>query len=250
MIYVREHEAASVHRLTVAGQKKADRTIARMRKQMRAKAAKLRERAEALISEASELEYLANRYGEYETPFAKVRDEIEAENAPKFMPAYCDPENERRGAKHDATRHLSRAEIAKRMRADIKALALPKGFKVSVRTSEYSGGGSIDIRVTAAPAGFRYYSEAAASWHKQFPGREHRMPMAWRDAQSDELRALLDKLGAIHGSYNRDNSDSMTDYFDVRYYGGAEIDWQLARDLQRADVAASPGTYWHESAGD
>lgn len=175
---------------------------------------------------------------------------IEAANAPKFMPAYCDPSNETRGAKYDATRDLSRVEIAKRMRADIKALQLPQGFKVSVRTESYSGGGSIDIRVTAVPAGFRYYSDAAASWCKQFPAREHRMPMAWDEALSADWRELRAKLRAIHGAYNRDNSDAMTDYFDTRYYGDVDIEWQLARDLRAADVAASPGTYWHESAGE
>lgn len=101
---------------------------------------------------------------------------------PSYLPAYCDPSNERRGAKHDATRSLDVAEIAKRMRADIKALALGDGFKVAVTIKRYSGGQSIDIRVRDVPPGFRYYAEKAASWCKQFPGKEHRMPMQWRDA--------------------------------------------------------------------
>ena len=188
-----------------------------------------------------------------ETAKAMVAEKVEALAnlaAPQFVPAYCDPANETRGAKYDATRNLSRVEIAKRMRADIKALQLEPGYKVSVRTQSYSGGGSIDIRVTAVPPGFRYYTDAAASWCKQFPGRDHRMPMAWEEALSPEWRELRAKLRAIHGAYNRDNSDAMTDYFDTRYYGDVDIEWQLARDLRAADVTASPGNYWHESAGE
>ncbi|MBX9813357.1 MAG: hypothetical protein K2X76_01500 [Sphingomonas sp.] len=181
---------------------------------------------------------------------AEKVEQIEAERAPKFMPAYCDPANERRGAKHDATRDLSRVDIAKRMRADIKALQLTKAYKISVRTESYAGGGSIDIRVMAVPEGFRYLSPKAASWRKQFPGLEHRCPMPWEECQSEDWRSLRDKLRAIHGAYNRDNSDSMTDYFDVRYYGDVELDYRLARELERAEIEASPGDVWHPSCAD
>ncbi|MFN3991221.1 MAG: hypothetical protein ACK4IS_13295 [Erythrobacter sp.] len=168
------------------------------------------------------------------------------EQAARPMPAYCDPANESRGAKYDATRDLDIKEIARRMRADIAALGLAKGIKVSVRIQRYSGGQSIDISVTALPAGFKVLSKKAASWKKQFPNRLHDMPCAGRAAQSDELRDLLGKLNAIHSAYNRDNSDRMTDYFDVRYYGDAGLDWQVRRDLEAAQLADEPGDYWAE----
>lgn len=168
--------------------------------------------------------------------------------ASQFLPAYCDPENERRGSKHEATRNLDITEIAKRIRADIKALQLDKAYKISVTVQRYSGGQSLDIRVKAVPPGFRYYSEAAAAWCKQFPESVHRMPMAWQDAQSPELLELLAKLGAIHSSYNRSNTDAMSDYFDVRYYGDAGLDWRLADALKKSDVAAARDDYWHEAS--
>lgn len=174
--------------------------------------------------------------------------EEERARASRFMPAYCDPENERRGSKHEATRSLDITEIAKRIRADIKALALDPAYKFSVKISRYSGGQSLDVRVQAVPAGFRYYSEAAAAWCKQFPNSEHRMPMAWREAQSDELRDLMAKLGAIHASYNRSNTDSMSDYFDVRYYGDVSLDWRISDTLKKADVAAARDDYWHKDS--
>ncbi len=170
----------------------------------------------------------------------------EREAADRYVPAYCDPSNDVRGAKYEATRDLDVKEIAKRMRADIAALKLAKGIKVAVRIQRYSGGQSIDIRVTALPAGFKVLSKKAASWKKQFPDRERDMPMYWEEAQSDELRDLLAKLKSIHGAYNRDNSDSMSDYFCVKYYGDASLDWQVRRDLEAAQLAEDPGDYWAE----
>lgn len=75
--YTREHDLASVHPLKLAAEKKADAAVKRLRKSYRAKANKLRVKAEAMLAEASELDYLANKHSEYETPFAKLRDEIE-----------------------------------------------------------------------------------------------------------------------------------------------------------------------------
>lgn len=158
------------------------------------------------------------------------------------MPAYCDPANEFRGLKYDATKDLSNREIAQRIRADIKALKLAKGFKISVR-SDYR---AINIAVMAVPDDFRLLTDKAASWFKQFPGRE--LPGYYADRFGPDYRALIDALQDIMNAYNRDNSDSMTDYFDKRFYGFVKIDYQLERDLQRREVDASPGNYWAEHA--
>lgn len=171
----------------------------------------------------------------------------EAEQAGKWMPAYCDPDNEVRGAKYEASKQLDIAEIAKRMRADIKALALPQGFKVSVRIQRYSGGQSIDMSLVAAPAGFELLSDKAASWIKQFPNDRHRMPLSAEDARSWQWHNLLGQLEQIHGAYNRDNSDGMSDYFDRRYYGSAGIDWQLRRELEEAQLEGARDDYWSEA---
>lgn len=177
---------------------------------------------------------------------ADVVTEMRAqERKDRYVPAYCDPANEVRGAKYDATRDLRPAELAARIRADIKAAKLPAGVKVSVRLHTYSGGYSIDVKITALPEGFPVMSPKAASWRKQF-GPHKDYPFYWCEATSDELRALIDQLKSIHDSYNRDNSDSMTDYFDTRFYGDVHLDCQLQRERIAAEVAASPGTYWHD----
>jgi hypothetical protein len=173
-----------------------------------------------------------------------VADVLEAEEkaaAPGWMPAYCDPSNESRGSKYAATRDLSCKDIAARIRADIKdaikAGRLPAGLKVRCWMPHY---GCIEVRVTELPDGFPVLNPKFALWC-----REHDRPdgdsydshwaHAWRDTRSDEVNALLDALGAIHAAYNRDNSDSQSDYFDVRYYGRAEIDGAVTRERARAE---------------
>lgn len=179
-------------------------------------------------------------------------DQRANEQASRPMPAYCDPRNESRGAKYEATKNLQPAEISARIRADIKAAqkagTIPAGCKIGVRLHSYSGGYSIDVRVTALPEGFRVTSSKYASWVKQF-GEAKRCPLDWRECESEELRNLVAKLETIRAAYNRDNSDSMTDYFDVRYYGSAGVDWSVKRELEKTEIAASAGDYWAEECG-
>jgi hypothetical protein len=165
----------------------------------------------------------------------------EKEQAGRYVPAYCDPSNEVRGAKYETTRSLDIKDIAARMRADIKALKLNKAIKVSVRIQRFSGGCSIDIRATV-PETFRFWSDAAASWFKQFPLHDNRIPLGRDEQHAPEYATLIGQLERIHGAYNRNNSDSSSDYFCVRYYGHASIDgaWQA----RQREAEASPGNYW------
>ncbi len=170
-----------------------------------------------------------------------VCDKLERADAGRPMPAYCDPANEVRGAKFDATKGLTQVEIAARIRQDIKdALKsglLPKGVKVSVRCKSYSGGGSIDINITAVPPGFRVCNPKYVAWRKENP-QDSFPPFRACDMRSDEYSAVLETLKGIHDAYNRDNSDSMSDYFDVRYYGDVTMHWELHDRLKAAELEA------------
>jgi len=75
-MFIREHELANEHKLTLAANKKAEKTIERMKAADRAKAKLLREKAEKMLSEASDLEYEAGRYALCDRYKAK-KDEIE-----------------------------------------------------------------------------------------------------------------------------------------------------------------------------
>lgn len=152
------------------------------------------------------------------------------------IPAYCDPNNEVRGEKYETTQRLDIKEIAKLIRADIKAAQksgeLPTGLKTSVRIDRYAGGQSLDIRVTDL-GGIPLYSEIGAKNIKEtgsVAGEDHRTP--YHETIAPEAKKILETLKTIQGSYNRDNSDVMTDYFDVRFYGRVEVDYDLEREIQ------------------
>lgn len=168
---------------------------------------------------------------------AKEIEQIkDAEN--RYMPAYCDPRNEYRGSKYEATRGLSMVEVAKRIRADIKQMiqagTLPKGIKVSVRVAHYN---ALRVNITALPAGFKVYKESYARATKNFTQPADRYNDYFDGVYTDEMQSVLDALDANTSSYNRDNSDIMTDYFDVRFYGGrAGIDWKFESEIRKTEA--------------
>jgi hypothetical protein len=144
------------------------------------------------------------------------------------------------GTKYEATKNLRRPEIAKLIREDIKAAVksgeLPKG-KYSVRTESYSGGGSINVTFSAL-VGIPVHNVESLRWRTENPhasfGSE---PANVRERYSPELLAVIKKLEAIHGAYNYDGSDVMTDYFDVRYYGSVSIDWEWEAATKEIEIA-------------
>lgn len=166
----------------------------------------------------------------------KATDLEEKKNNPKPGPAYCNPENESRGSKYEANAGKSLPELAKLMREDIKAAKkrgqLPKALKVSVRSEYFSGGGAIRMSITALPEDQRLYTERYAIETDNFT----RSPDCFSDVKryTDEVTSWIDVLKEIHQAYNRNNSDSMSDYFDVNYYGDVGVHWKL--DSARRDV--------------
>lgn len=138
------------------------------------------------------------------------------------------------GAKYDHTHKLTTVDIAKLIRTEI-ALArklakqtakaapdaiaipdpigdMPAQIKISVRSEYYAGGSSIDIRVSNVPL----------EWGFVPAGRLNRSQYRKYD-RSPALNALVDALHDAMNAYNHNNSDIMTDYFDVRFYGAVEV---------------------------
>jgi len=167
-----------------------------------------------------------------------VEQNAEKAKAERYTPAYCDPANEVQGSKYTATKDLSMVEIAARIRADMKAAqktgTIPASIKLSVTTKLYSGGGSIDVKITALPTGFKVWNPDYAAWRRANP-HDGWPPFTVDQQNSPEYRSLLQRLKAIHGAYNRDNSDGMSDYFDRRYYGDVGLEWRLADAMRKAE---------------
>lgn len=128
----------------------------------------------------------------------------------KFFPAYCDPNNEVRGACYD--KNLTVKEIAKLMRQAIKA-ELP-GVKASVRMNGYN---CIRIALVNAPGINCEPLIPLKDWYEEQDQTGFRRP--WKENYAPEMQGLMAKLKDIHDRWNRDNSDTSVDYFDVNYYG-------------------------------
>lgn len=129
-----------------------------------------------------------------------------------------------------ANKHSTKA-IAAAMRQDVKdaiaAGALPKGVKLSIRTDH----NSITMEVQDAP--FQMLNPEHVREVKANPYGMHGM----YDMFTPAGRQLMATLKAIHGAYNYDKSDRMTDYFNVNYYGDPTVNWEYERDERDAILA-------------
>ncbi|ACH62042.1 hypothetical protein MYRNA_34 [Mycobacterium phage Myrna] len=123
------------------------------------------------------------------------------------------------------TGYVTASEIAKMMRADIKAAIkdgkLPGGMRnYSVRIDNYSGGRSIDITAQDLDGMWTVCPGMAKTgcnhWDCQ---RGHTAEVLTAKGQKVE-KVLKD----IHSSYNYDASEVQVDYFNVNFYGSAKIE--------------------------
>lgn len=115
------------------------------------------------------------------------------------------------GSKYEATKDLGVRELAKLIRADLKeaqaAGTVSKDATFSVRISRYSMGQSIDI-AAAYPFPIRIADELVQAARDA----GHSWPWLRRDV-ADAKQFCEDLLA----SYNYDNSDLMSDYFDYKF---------------------------------
>jgi hypothetical protein len=130
-----------------------------------------------------------------------------APERPRFVPAYCDPDNVVTGEHYTPGRYVDVRDIAKEIRQAIKA-EHPE-VKVSVRIERFAGGQAINIRIKeVAREGFELW-ERRCRWGN---GTD----MDW--FHTPAAKELQEQLTALGNRWNRQNIDTMSDYFDVRYY--------------------------------
>ena len=112
------------------------------------------------------------------------------------------------GNKYQETKDLDIKDIAKLVRADIKATVkannLPQG-KYSVTISRYAGGQSMSVYVSDT----QLIIDNPEYNYMTHPGSERYTP---------EAQAMRKTVQEIANAYNFDDCDSMTDYFHVNYY--------------------------------
>ena len=118
------------------------------------------------------------------------------------------------GNKYD--KNLSIKEIAKLIRADIKAIGYTKAnsYNISV-TSDHN---AININVISIPSNIEIYSNKNIdlnTYSKTSPDYFRQ----FNEKYSQKWRTIRSNLQNIHHSYNYDDSDAMSDYYSVNYYG-------------------------------
>lgn len=117
------------------------------------------------------------------------------------------------GTLYQQTKNLNFKEIAKLIRTDLKN-TFGKDIKFSVTTKYYAGGKSINVEIKET---IRNYLNPL---NIKFPNERHSIYIG-------EGNELIEQIENIINKYNYDNSDSMTDYFDVRFYSHVWFDYDL-----------------------
>jgi hypothetical protein len=99
----------------------------------------------------------------------------------------------------------------------------PASIKFSIRSQYFSGGSSIDITIKGVPVEWGWEIDPLYDPYDTWHSRKY--------VETAALRALKAEVESVQQSYNHDGSDSMVDYFDVRFYGHTEVDWhEVPRD--------------------
>lgn len=126
------------------------------------------------------------------------------------------------------------AEVAREMRDAFKRaqkFGAFKGVKVSITSSRFAGGSSVDVRVTAAPFAVNDRRSLVANIRRGSP----------RVSTSARMRLLCAQLEMLANMWRRDESDPSTDYFNCNCYLNVDVrvddrdEWRDAR----AEVAGA-----------
>ena len=141
------------------------------------------------------------------------------------------------GAKYVQGRDV--AEIAKCIRADIaaavKAGEIP-AVKVSVRVSRYSMGQSVNVTISAVPAGFPVLNPARVRADIERPHDYNPIPRL-----SALASFVVDEVEAIALAYQRAETDTMADYRNANFALSVDFSGDV-ESADRARVAAAPAS--------
>lgn len=90
-----------------------------------------------------------------------------------------------------------------------------------MKSDTFAGGQSIDVRITSAP-GLTIVNREWLTHNRDMPYENHNIPHLTQEASD-----LVKRLERMMNQYNRDNSDSSVDYFDVHFYSHVTFDYDL-----------------------
>ena len=129
------------------------------------------------------------------------------------------------GSKYTGYRNAT--DICKDIRTDLKAATeanyLPAGLKYSVTNDKYSGGQSITVTV-----------QGVTDEDQKDPTE---LDHSGDYAKRKEAKELQERVNAITNAYNQTDIDSQSDYFNVAYWGRAEIESDWSRKYRENEAA-------------
>jgi len=162
-------------------------------------------------------------------------------------PTFNYTQNATEWAKYQDVRNLRLTDIAKLIRKDLKVF--PKWYKFSVKTSLYSGWGSIDVSIIESP--FTCYSKAYKEYqetknynkYREYC-EDYRRPRIiyhdnWNSTEIDKPESpeytmawenLIKWIEKIVRQYNFSDCDWMIDYFHVNFYSNVSFHWEKFKD--------------------
>lgn len=125
------------------------------------------------------------------------------------------------GVAYRATERLDVTEIAKRIRVGLRNAqelgGLPAEMTWTVQVSRGSMCRAIDVRLSGMPDSWTYLEPGLEPDYCAHPAVPH------HGGHTDAANSALKIAEEIHAAYNFNDSDSMTDYFHVNYYGQVKI---------------------------
>ena len=118
------------------------------------------------------------------------------------------------GNKYEQVKNLDIKDIAKLIRSDLEQF---KDCKFSVSIQRYSGGRSVHVKLMNTNNLKRFVNIHYNSTDKD---------------RFNFSKDFKEKLESIINQYNYDNSDVMTDYFDVNFYSHIDIDYNFKKLIE------------------
>ena len=132
------------------------------------------------------------------------------------------------GSEYESVKGKTKKEIAKIMRGRLKVFAgvgaIPEDWQYSVRVNH---GSSIDIKIVIP-------DELNALLHQYEESKYAEFGSVWSTFAVEhglvgeylplkEVVLVRNFVQSVHDSFNYNNSDYQTDYFDVNFYGGVSV---------------------------
>jgi hypothetical protein len=133
------------------------------------------------------------------------------------------------GSRYKQFKNTLIKEIAKLIKKEVQEKY--PFLKVSVSTKHFSGGQEINAKITKYPYHFLektvIYPEMRNLPIEKIPS----YAFGW--AYDPKAKAIIDDIKHIENSYNFDDSDGQSDYYNTRFYADADFDFDLFQAEER-----------------